>query len=298
MGGNGVMNINQDDVKKALNTLNSFPIFGGDEQTDPSDVLVKMLALPDNEFDVLAPGVLESFQRSVNNPNDRIALTQMINAMGLKSDDLIESFIAIQDELDAKDFGFSASKKDFLKQFLGVIVNAVNETEGISKRMLVTPIELCNENAKIPQYAHVTDSGADVYALDDITIHPGETVVVPTGIKLATPPGYEVQVRAKSGRAMRTKLRLCNAIGTVDEGYRDEIMVLIENIEPRIKDITINDEGKVTSILYGSDYYIGKGEKFCQLVLAEVPKMAFVKVDNVSDIGDNRNGGLGSTGLK
>jgi dUTPase len=84
-----------------------------------------------------------------------------------------------------------------------------------------------------------------------------------------------------------------------DSGYRDEIKVIIENVEPPIRDITIDDDGKVTSILYGSDYFIGKGEKFCQLVLSEVPKIAFYRVESIKDIDDiDRGGGFGSSGLK
>ena len=86
-----------------------------------------------------------------------------------------------------------------------------------------------------------------------------------------------------------------------------KIKVIIENVEPPIRDITTNtimkengsvDHMEITSIEYGKDFTIGKGEKFCQLVLCEVPKVAFYRVDKVQDIGDNRNGGFGSTGLK
>ena len=193
---------------------------------------------------------------------------------------------------------YSIPKKDFLKELFGSLSNAVSDTEGISKKTVQIPIELCSDEAKIPQYAHISDSGMDVYAIGDITIHPGETVLVPTGIKVALPPGYELQVRPKSGRALKTKLRVANTPGTIDQGYRDEIKVIIENIDPPIKDIQIDDNGKVLSILYGSDYFIGKGEKFAQLILSEVPKAAFYRVNSVQEIGEDRGGGFGSTGLK
>ena len=142
----------------------------------------------------------------------------------------------------------------------------------------------------------------DVYALDDYTIAPGETKLIPTGIKFALPPGYEIQVRPKSGRALKTKLRIANTPGTVDAGYRDEIKVIVENIEPPIKDIEydFDDNGTpiIKSILHGAAHTIGKGEKFCQLVLMEVPKAALYRVEQVGEIGENRGGGFGSTGLK
>lgn len=270
------------------------------------DQIITLLSLPDEQFEILAPGLIQSYQQTVNNPNDKIALAQSFNAAGLRAEDLTVSFQNFVDEIDKSPL--PAIKRDFLKQLIMTIVNAVNDTEGIAKRNVPVAIELIHPNAKIPQYAHISDSGADIYALDDITIHPGETALVPTGFKIALPPGFEIQVRPKSGRAVKTKLRVANTPGTIDQGYRDEVKVIIENIEPPIKDIQYEevfnvetekiDHLKIKSILYGGDFTIGKGEKFAQLVLAEVPKASFYRVDKVSDIGEDRGGGFGSTGIK
>lgn len=286
------------DVKDISTTLEqALEESGEGESADMTRSLMALLSMPDDQFDMMAPGVLEAYVRSVNNPNDRIMLVQALNATGYSADDLTDSIVEITETIDKLEL--PVAKKDFLKQLIGTLTNAVNETEGISKRYISVPIELCNENAVIPQYAHVSDSGVDVYALEDITVHPGETVLVPTGIKVALPPGYELQVRPKSGRALKTKLRVANTPGTIDSGYRDEIKVIIENVEPPIKDLTIDDEGRVTSILHGSDFFIGKGEKFCQLVLSEVPKITFYRVENIAEVDDiDRGGGFGSTGLK
>lgn len=280
-------------MDKIVEDLNS------DEYKDIMSMFGSLLELPDEQFVLVAPGVLESYKMTLNNPNDKIALVQAFNAQGLTAEDFsteIGNLMTAVEELDISD-----SKKDFLKECFMAIENAVVSTEGIAKRLVAIPIELCNENAKIPQYAHQSDSGMDVYALDDITIRPGETVLVPTGIKVALPPGFELQVRPKSGRALKTKLRVANTPGTIDQGYRDEIKVIIENVEPPIKDIQAEmnlETGKldVMSIEYGSSYYISKGEKFCQLVLAETPKAAFYRVDSVAEIGEDRGGGFGSTG--
>lgn len=290
--------ISLNDVKELGQTLESaLEETGESEQADLTNSMMALLAMPDEQFDIMAPGVLEAFKQSVNNPNDRIALVQALNAMGYTADDMLESIEELDKALENVDL--PVMKKDFLKQLVGTLFNTINETEGIAKRYISIPVELCDERAKIPQYAHVSDSGVDVYALEDIIVHPGETVLVPTGIKIALPPGYELQVRPKSGRALKTKLRVANTPGTIDSGYRDEIKVIIENVDPPIKDITIDDEGKVTSILYGSDFFIGKDEKFCQLVLSEVPKIAFYRVDSIKEVDDiDRGGGFGSTGVK
>lgn len=288
--------VKREDLKEITEALKETASL--DENTSEiMETLTRLLAMPDEQFSIFAPGVLQSYQQALNNPTDKIALAQAFNASGEKIDDLTGNFLGLMDEIDK--VALPRVKKDFLKEIFSAIYNAINDTEGIAKRNVQVAIELCHEDAKIPQYAHITDSGADVFALEDITIPPGQTVLVPTGLKVSLPPGFEIQVRAKSGRALNTKLRLANAIGTIDQGYRDEIKVIIENVDPRIRDLTVDDEGRITSIEYGRDYYIGKGEKFCQLVLMEVPKAAYYSVDKVSILDkEDRGGGFGSTGLK
>ena len=150
----------------------------------------------------------------------------------------------------------------------------------------------------------------DVRAIEDIDIAPGETKLIDTGIKVAIPKGYEIQVRAKSGRSLKTKLRMGNSIGTIDSNYRGSIGIIAENIEPKIKDIDYEeiwntetgniDHLKIKYIDYGSTIHITKGEKIAQLVLCKVEKANFVQVDNINDIpSDGRaDGGFGSTGDK
>ena len=263
-----------------------------------------ILAMPEDQFEIIAPTILDNMQRSMNDPNSRIALVAALGNTGYKGDELTGMFSEICEEIDKQMTEISQQKRDWIKQVLGVVVNAINETEGISKRYITIPYELCHEKAKEPAYAHVTDSGMDVFALEDITLAPGEQRIIPIGIKVAIPAGYELQVRPKSGISAKTKLRIANAPGTIDAGYRDEIGIIVENVEPPIKDIQydFNDDGSVNinsmSIIHGSSYTIGEGQKIAQLVLAEVPKVTLLKVEKVSDIGENRGGGFGSTGLK
>lgn len=301
--------LTQEQVKEIEATLESLL----SEENDETALLkqfVTLLSMDEENFKLLAPGVLQSFQQTVNNPNDKISLVQSLNASGAKAEDLLETFIPMADEIDQVE-GLSDAKKDFLKEIIATVVNAVQETEGIAKRIIQIPIELCHPDAKIPQYANIDDSGLDIYALDDYTIAPGETRLIPTGFKVALPPGYELQVRPKSGRALKTKLRVANTPGTIDAGYRDEVGVIIENVDPPIRAIHFGRgiyEGQtqvgydpnyfgLDCIEFGQAYTIGKGEKFAQLVLSEVPKAAFFRVDSVEEIGDNRGGGFGSTGV-
>ena len=283
------------EFQKFMETLQEMnPELGG------FDELGAMLALPEEQFVILAPVFLNELEKGFHNINDQMVMVQSMNIMGLKTENVREQYEAICQEIDEQ-MGdvLSRLKRDFLKQMLGMTYNALAEAEGIAKKTITIPIEYCREGANMPTYAHLTDSGMDVFALEDITIAPGETKLVPTGIKVAIPAGYELQVRPKSGRCLKTKLRVANTPGTIDAGYRDEIGVIIDNIEPFIKSAQIDETGRLYNVEFGSSYTIGKGEKFAQLVLCEVPKAVFYEVESVGDIeNDGRSGGFGSTGVK
>lgn len=264
------------------------------------DELGAMLALPEEQFAILAPVFLAELEKGMHNINDQMVMVQSMNMLGMKAENVREQYEQIYNEIDQQ-MGdvLSRAKRDFLKQMLGLTYNALAEAEGVAKKTILIPLEYCNKNAKMPAYAHLTDSGMDVFALDDITIAPGETKLVPTGLKVAIPAGYELQVRPKSGRCLKTKLRIANTPGTIDAGYRDEIGVIIDNIEPFIKSAQMDEAGRLYNVEFGSSYTIGAGEKFAQLVLCEVPKAAFYQVESVATIeNDGRAGGFGSTGVK
>lgn len=277
-----------------------------DSVEDAMTVFGSMLALPDEQFALVSPIILTDYEKSLNNITDKLTLAQFLNVSGYTIEDMIESYDEICKTIDNQMVDISREKRDFLKNIMGMIINALNDVQGVSKKLIEVPIEFMNEDAKMPEYAHTSDSGLDLYALEDVTIEPGETKLIHTGIKVAIPLGYELQVRPKSGRCLKTKLRVANTPGTIDAGYRDEICVIIENVEPPIKridikDWEINDPNpyiKFSDIEFGKSYTIGKGEKFAQLVLMEVPKAAFYEVKNVNEIGEDRGGGFGSTDVK
>ena len=262
--------------------------------------IASLLAMPDEQFNVIAPVFLNQLEQDYKNVNTQMELVQMMNVKGLHAEYVRSEYINICMQLDEELSGIIPNnKRDFLKRILALTYNALAEADGVAKKLILIPLEYCNENAKMPAYAHLTDSGMDVFALEDITIAPGETKLIPTGLKVAIPAGYELQVRPKSGRCLKTKLRIANTPGTIDAGYRDEIGVIIDNIEPFIKSADIDENGRLYNVEFGSSYTIGAGEKFAQLVLCEVPKAAFYQVESVEAIeNDGRAGGFGSTGVK
>lgn len=292
---NNTEKVSKETVAEMRETLSQIDGMG-----DALDAISALVEVDDAQFELLSPGILDSFLRSLNTANVRLMLAQAINANGITAEKIQENFIQLTNEID-KIIELSTPKRDFLKRMVRGVSTAISETEGISKRYIQIPFVKCHPDARMPEYAHSDDSGMDVFALDNYTIHPGETKLIPTGIKMAVPNGYEIQVRPKSGRALKTKMRIANAPGTVDASYRGELCVIIDNIEPPIKDITydFDDNGYpiITSILRGSDMTIVKGEKFAQLVLMEVPKAVLFQVENLDET-ERAERGFGSSGLK
>lgn len=280
-------------IQSALDELKNInPELGGFEE------IAALLTMPEEQFALIAPVFLSEMEKSFNNVNDQLAMVQAMNVAGVKAEDAEKEFLAICEQIDVQMAEtLSAQKRTFVKELLAITYNAVNEAEGITKRHVLIPIEYCHEDAKMPTYAHLTDAGMDIYLTEDVTIHPGETVLIPTGIKVALPLGYELQVRPKSGRSLKSKLRIANTPGTIDAGYRDEIGIIADNIDPVIRHADIDENGRLYNVLWGSDITLSKGEKIAQLVLSEVPKAVFYEVESVSTIeNDGRKGGFGSTG--
>ena len=262
--------------------------------------LAIVLNMNEENFKTISEVILQEMEKELNKPEIRLQVIQELT-MGAPKEQILQIYKEAIETTDNYE-NLSQQKKDFLKRVFMLIANVVEEDFGESKDIVNIPIELCNSEAKLPTYANAGDAGLDVYALEDYTILPGETKLIPTGIKVAIPYGYELQVRPKSGRALKTKLRVANTPGTIDSGYRDEVGVIIESVEAPVKEIKYDFDEKgniiIKSILHGQPYYINKGEKFAQLILAKVSTANFIQVENIGQIEGNRGGGFGSTGLK
>lgn len=129
----------------------------------------------------------------------------------------------------------------------------------------------------LPAYAHPGDAGADLLTTVDITLGPGERVLVPTGIALALPEGYVALVHPRSGLAARHGLSLVNTPGTIDEGYRGEVKVLLINHDPH------------------ETVRLQRGDRIAQLVFQRYEHATFVEVEELPD-SVRGEGGYGSTG--
>ena len=153
-----------------------------------------------------------------------------------------------------------------------------------------------NDNAIIPTKAHATDSGYDLYANEDVLIEPGDTAIVKTGIAVELPAGYEAQISPRSGVTAKTKLRV--QLGTVDNGYRGELGVIVDNISPNDRECRGVRYIDGSPEPYESDTYeIRKGDRIAQLVIQRLPETEAVEIDEFSEDSERGADGFGSSGV-
>ncbi|MEO3939155.1 dUTP diphosphatase [Dermatophilaceae bacterium Soc4.6] len=134
-----------------------------------------------------------------------------------------------------------------------------------------------------PAYAHPGDAGADLRARVDVVLGPGERALVPTGVAIALPAGYAAFTHPRSGLATRHGITIVNAPGTIDAGYRGEIMVNLVNL----------DQHEV--------FTVRRGDRIAQLVVQMVARVDFVEQDSLpdsrrGDTGHGASGGFGPPG--
>ncbi len=138
-------------------------------------------------------------------------------------------------------------------------------------------VSTTDPDVPLPSYSHPGDAGADVTTRVDVELAPGERATVPTGLRIAMPPGYVALVHPRSGLAARHGVTIVNAPGTVDAGYRGEIAVTLLNTDAR------------------ETVRLSRGDRIAQLVFQRVERAEFIQVEELP--GSHRGeGGFGSTG--
>ena len=133
---------------------------------------------------------------------------------------------------------------------------------------------------ELPQYATVSAAGMDLRASFDepITLRPLERRLIPTGLRIELPQGYECQIRPRSGLALKHGISIVNAPGTIDADYRGEIGVILINLSD-------------------TDFIVNPGERICQMVVAPYTRVAWQQVDELGAT-DRGEGGFGHSGVK
>ena len=137
-------------------------------------------------------------------------------------------------------------------------------------------IRRLSPDAIIPAYAHPGDAGLDLHACEDVALDPGVACLVPTGVAIELPEATEAQVRPRSGLALKHSVTVLNTPGTIDEGYRGEVGVVLIN------------HGSAT-------FQVTRGMRIAQLVVQKRWTVEVVEVDGLTDT-TRGAGGFGSTG--
>lgn len=141
---------------------------------------------------------------------------------------------------------------------------------------MILNIRKLRPDAVIPHYAHPGDAGLDLFACEELTIEPGETAMVKSGIAIQLPPDTEAQVRPRSGLALKNQITVLNAPGTIDEGYRGEIGIILIN--------------------HGQQpFQVHQGMKIAQMVIQPVLRVEVHEVETLTESARGE-GGFGSTG--
>ncbi len=143
-------------------------------------------------------------------------------------------------------------------------------------KKLGVKVKILTPDAIIPKYQTEEAAGFDMHSVDEKTIKAGERDVIKTGLAVALPKGYELQVRPRSGLALKNGVTVLNTPGTVDSDYRGELMVILFNT------------GK-------EDFVVKKGDRIAQAVIKEILQADFAVVDEL-DSTERGTGGFGSTG--
>lgn len=148
----------------------------------------------------------------------------------------------------------------------------------MSNRQIDIPITI-EEGAELPNYASTGAAGADVRAnlKEEVVLAPGHSVLIPTGLRFAIPEGHEIQVRPRSGLALKNQVTVLNTPGTIDADYRGELSVILMN------------HGK-------EDFVIKPGMRIAQIVVAPVLQARFLPTKELVET-SRGSGGFGHTGL-
>ena len=204
-----------------------------------------------------------------------------LNNMGV-FDPKTREEIAKQFEKIKSDLGIETDEEyqKELEELLGLSTEEMENEINQSLRSRTIKVELVNEDSVFPKYAYPSDSGFDLHAAEEVIIGPFGRALVPTGLKVSFEEGYEIQVRPKSGLAIKQGLTVLNTPGTVDQGYTGEIQVIVFN----------TNNTTVT---------IPKGMKVGQGVLCPVVQGKYVIFEQVGKVEDKDRGnnGFGSTGI-
>lgn len=239
---------------------------------------LEIFETPDEEFDRTYPAFKKELSNLYGSPDYQ---KDFINKMRLMPADDIEKEkeleIAFLEQVDSDDT-LSPNKKDLFHVIMDSTVGVLADLIDCKRIRIDVGIVRLNPDAIVPEYAHSTDAGADIFAVEDTEITAGETKLIHTGLAVAIPEGYEIQIRPRSGLSLKSPLRIANCVGTIDTSYRGEICVIMTNTGT-------------------TSYTIHKHDKIAQMLIAPTPMIRWNEYETIEELGntDRGAGGFGST---
>lgn len=247
-------------------------------QDEIKQVLKTIQDLPDESIELILPQVEDQFKQLVEEED----LLNKMKTEFLEQGYTVADIKAVKDSYDtiAEDYFKivkpTSPKGRYISALIGVYKDFLDKIlqEGFSRTVNIKVVK-DNEEAQLPTYAHFGDAGADLYANEDIEIQPNEVKIIPTGLRVEIPNGYEMQVRPRSG--MSTKTPILGILGTVDSVYRGPLGVMLYN--------------------HGAEtYQVHKGDRIAQAIIAPTYHGNFLVVESLSET-ERGEGGFGSSGM-
>lgn len=185
------------------------------EGKDIINQFLSILELEDEKFDAIYPKLkTEIINTFSSNTTRKSIITQLETMPKINLKEEKDNFDKIIKEIK-NDNSLSDNKKDILITLLSKSAEITFSLLKNPRELISVKVQKINENAILPTYAHDTDAGADIYAVEDYKIAPHSTIIIKTGLKIAIPAGYEIQIRPRSGLSLKTNLRIANAPGTI-----------------------------------------------------------------------------------
>ena len=245
------------------------------------DIVETIIQMDDRDFNAIRHVVLDELEKSFNRPNERIKLVEALRLNNMSAEDVHDLQMQLIGQINENLTGqVSGNKLDFLRQITGLITNAIADTDGVYKRTVTVPYQKSNPEIPEPTYPNSGQYAMMVYATEEFRVDPDRSHMMRTGLRFALPKGYAFDVKTPARLLTLTKLRIVpQIIGTYD---RSELILIVENVEPRL--VTGNDGDEEAP--YGRDYTVEKGSIIAELVLREVPTAVLYEVNNIDGLND------------
>jgi dUTP pyrophosphatase len=233
--------------------------------------ICSFVELPDEQFKEVSLYINMTIEEAYSSENFKQEIRRLIHDPNFDYPALSKSFTTVLQEIEK--LKCIDEKKTFLYNIIQGMIGSITDMYENPYDVLV-PVQLLHADAKLPVYVHSGDAGADIFLTEDLVV-PAHSFgnKIATGIACALPKGWQIEIRPRSGKSEKTRVRISNTPGTIDGGYRDEIGILIDN--------------------FGEEITFKKGDKLAQIVVQPVYRARFVTTEDVKSIGEDRGGGFG-----